>query len=116
MNKLIYLASPYTQYKGTYNQAAQKAAVVAGKLIKQGRVVYAPIAHGHFIDSFVNVDDYDLWIQHALTLLQRCDYLYVLTLPGWQNSDGIGYEIQEAKKQQIPIYYIDDCLYVSAYL
>jgi hypothetical protein len=46
-------------------------------------------------------------------MLNRCDVLFVLMLPGWIDSDGLQGEIAFAKQKGMPIIYIDEDLKIG---
>lgn len=107
---MIYLSQPYSHsdaaiVNGRYICACNMSA----RLLKQGKMVYSPIAHGHSIA--VDGDGADItweqWMDHSLQMLALCDVMYVLTLNGWEQSRGVSREIQEAQKLQIPVLYIN---------
>lgn len=108
-NPIIYLASPYSnpdesimEYR--YLMACQAAAL----LIKQGFVVYSPIAHSHVIAKTGLISgDWHTWERQCIAMLDACSYMLVLTLPGWQHSVGIAAEIRHCDNRSIPVLLSD---------
>ena len=102
-----YLASPYSHPDPEmqhlrYLMACQAAA----HLMKQGHIVFSPIAHSHGIARFVD-GDHAFWMRQDLEFLRNCDEMVVLTLPGWDRSDGIRQEIEFAEAHGIAVRYMD---------
>ena len=105
----VYLASPYTHSKpevlAERCEAAQKA---AARLMRAGVTVFSPIAHSHGIAGFLPEElrrDNEFWLRQDLPLLARCDELWVLCLPGWEDSLGVQEEIAFAHALDIPVSY-----------
>lgn len=104
MNKLVYLAGPYS-----YNpQAAfEKHLLYTAKLMIAGFQVFSPIAHNHqlAVDHGLPTD-HEFWQAHNKIVLLRCDEVFVMTEPGWQNSKGTQFEINLARDSLIPVRYL----------
>ena len=82
-----------------------RATKVANRLTKLGATTYSPITQG---SKQVEMDptlgtSYEHWEEHARTILPRCDYLVVLTLRGWSESEGVMDEIHCALDHGIPV-------------
>lgn len=115
----LYLASPYSV---TFPLSAPQAAKLrkrrfeavckyAAKLMKQGELVFCPIAHSHPIEVLGmpgEVNNGDFWLKQDFAVLQFCKELRVLCLEGWEESDGIRREIEFAKELNIPVTYVQD--------
>ena len=106
-NDLIYLASPYTtRYDGQRIYRVTKARQVTAVLIMQGYMVYAPIPMSTHIwktsSALRYVDPY----KYDLRLLEKCDKLMVLMLPGWDESVGVKLEIKHAKALGMSVAYV----------
>jgi hypothetical protein len=108
-NELVYLAAPYShQYPIVTEHRVQQLLKADAAIIRKGFVTVTPLSK-HFI---LNVGekipgDWEYWKNYSLTLLKRCDRLFILTLDGWEQSTGVQGEIEEAKKNNIPIYLVD---------
>ena len=106
---MIYLASPYTHEQSDvrtyrYIQACKAAAV----LIDDGHAVYCPIAHSHGIAVHGGLDsDWAAFQAIDEYFLSLCDRLVVLTIPGYDKSEGIKAEIAIARKLGKPIEYME---------
>lgn len=112
---LVYLASPYTP-KGCADheiaaiiredrfRAACRAAAV---LMRQGKVVFAPIAHSHYIDLHLGEpESNEFWRRQDEPYLALCTEMVVLMLPGWEQSTGVRHEVEVAQFRGIPITYM----------
>jgi len=86
-----------------------KVSYVAGDLMKQGYCVISPITHSHTIAELQDMPkDWGFWKSQDLTLLSKCDILYVLQLDGWKESIGVNAEIEYAKDNDIEIIYMPE--------
>ena len=120
-NELIYLASPYTNEDFAMRELrAKQVAKMAGYLIARGYQVFCPIAHSHYIANYSEVsaasaagegyektEVHKLWMKLDLTMLERCDRLFIYMLEGWDTSKGLQEEIQYAEDNEIPVTYLD---------
>lgn len=110
--KVIYLAQPYThsdQEVMEYRRVA--GAKAAAFLMARGYAVFAPIAHGcavveHLTDE--KVKSHDFWMSVDLPILERCDEMWVLPLPGVMDSRGAKEEMAHAEKRGIPVRFTGD--------
>lgn len=104
---MIYLASPYAHPDPEIMQSRfHSVAALTADLLKRGRVVYSPIAHNHYLAvQFDMPRSWDFWQTVDLPMLDLAEELYVLCLPGWQESKGVQAEIDHAQQRGIPIQY-----------
>ena len=106
---MIYLASPYAHpdmLEMDYRFHSVCRAVVC--LMKQGEVVYSPIAHNHYLaQTFDLPRDWDFWSRFDLPMIDKADSLWVLMLDGWQKSKGVQAEIAHAINTGKPVLYIE---------
>ena len=105
---VIYLASPYSHAEPAVRQKRfEMACRAAAQLIRQGKTVFSPVAHGHAICQLGLPLDWAFWERHDLTFLKMCDEVVVLKLVGWQESIGVRAEIDAARRMEKPITYLD---------
>lgn len=115
----IYLASPYSvKAKLSLAMAAklrkqrfENVCRYAAKLMKEGELVFCPIAHSHPIEVIGmqgEVNSGDFWLKQDFAVLQFCKELRVYMMEGWEESDGVRREIEFAKELNIPITYVKD--------
>ena len=108
----FYLASPYSHKNpGVSSVRAMQVIDVCAMLYDEGRAGFCPIAHSHAVALRMNNplhrDSYEHWMRVDLPILRMCTVLYVLTISGWSQSDGVEKEVFEAAFNGIPVKYID---------
>lgn len=111
MKKLTYLAVPYS-HSEHYMLVARHLIVniVAANLMAQGVYVFSPISHTHPIAEAACGKlprGWDFWQGYDSTILQNCEKVIVLRLPGWEESTGVQAEIKLATEMGIPVEYMD---------
>lgn len=104
MISVAYLACPH-QHKDIAIKKMRLEAVthVAALLHGNEDYVYSPLTHNIPLSAHGLEQSFDLWKLFDLEMIERCDKLYVLTLPGWEESEGVQAEIAHAKKHNKPI-------------
>jgi len=99
---MIYVASPYTHEDPAtmdhrYNDIAARCAGWA----QQGWPVYSPIAHWHPIAKKWELPrDHKYWLFHNSEMIQLCREMWVVTTPGWKESEGM-----EADRKLARVYH-----------
>jgi hypothetical protein len=106
---VIYLASPYThEDEDVMARRHRHVCHAAAQLIKQGAVVFSPVAHSHPIALYGNAPgNWAHWEHQCLTMLDRCDVMLVLMLEGWKESKGIHAEALHCLNRCKDIIYSD---------
>lgn len=104
---MTYLASPYShddfvvcadRYYTTLAHVARRT--------KENKHVISPIVHWHVAAITHDLPgDAQFWLDWNMKLLNLCDSLEVLCLPGWEESKGVQLEIQQALHLGLPILY-----------
>lgn len=109
MAEIIYLASPYSHPSAAVReQRFQDACRAAAHLMRQGHIVYSPIAHTHPIATLCDLPKgWEYWRKVDEAFLERCDALYVLHLDGWRESVGVRAEIVIANRLHKPIRHVE---------
>jgi hypothetical protein len=75
-------------------------------MLSRGLDVLSPIVHGHFLESVVQKSlPAERWYDLSMSLVMRCSEVWVLTLPGWEESKGIRIEVDVAKKLGKPVIF-----------
>jgi hypothetical protein len=101
---MIYLCSPFTHVDPAVRQQRFDAACrAAAALIRQGKTVFAPIAHSYGICAHGVPHDWQFWQRHDRRYLAVCDEVVVLMLDGWQESVGVQAEIAIARELGKPV-------------
>lgn len=111
MSSCIYLACPYTHENPAIRESRFEAVTfMAGSLMQTGALVYSPITMGHSICKRCELpQDFAYWEASCISYLTSwATALYVLTLPGWQESRGVLAEIKAACATGLPIIYIKE--------
>lgn len=108
MKGFYYLGSPYSNQPAGLDAAHKAVCVEAGRLISRGLAVYSPIAHMHPIARYGLIDPHahDIWIPIDEPLMAAAKGLIVLTLDGWSQSVGLGYEISFFEEKGLPVVYM----------
>jgi hypothetical protein len=113
---LIYLASPYSEGGADMTLRHFRwltTARIAARLMAEGKNVFSPIVHSHFIATEYTqmtgkqINDASRWQYLNAAMLDQANSIYVLTLDGWDRSSGVQHEIDYAKRCNKPIQYID---------
>lgn len=101
----IYLASPYTTRDSFILHQRYRAALRAtGALMARGELVFCPVAYGHSVEDKLKQEfPYDYWMKMSLNMLIGASKLYILTIPGWDESKGIEVEIRFAHQLGKPV-------------
>lgn len=104
---MIYLASPYAHpdpvvMQQRFHQVCQATAA----LLRQGQVIYSPIAHNHYLAcNFELPRTWDFWAGLDLPMLELADEIHVLMLDGWRDSRGVAAEITHAEELSKRVVY-----------
>ena len=105
---MIYLASPYSHSDAHVREQRFRAVCrAAARLMRNGDVVFSPIAHGHPIALHGLPTDWRFWERHDREQLARCDEVIVLMLDGWRDSEGVQAEIRIAAELGKPVRYLE---------
>lgn len=106
--KIIYLSTPYSKHPGGIEQAFLQACCAAGVLVKRGHCVYSPIAHTHPIATKSSMDplDHALWLHFDQPFMEACDELWIIQMPGWDDSHGIEIERKAFMGMGKPVKYL----------
>lgn len=103
---MTYLASPYTHPDPTVReQRFHAACATAAQLMREGHVVFSPVAHSHPLTAYGLPGDWAFWERHDRVHLERCDEVVVLMLDGWEESEGVQAEIAVAQRLGKPVSY-----------
>jgi hypothetical protein len=109
MNKIIYLASPYShEDKHIRELRYLQVTEYTAKQVALGNIVFSPISYGHILSEFKDLPtDFKFWENFCFTFLSKCDEMHVLKMDGWDISNGIDMEEQYCTINNILIKYID---------
>ena len=94
---MIYLAAPYSHVdEDTRRWRVVMASAVAARLMEAGHVVFSPITHGHLISRYMPPKDHAFWMAQCKLFLAHASAMYILTIPGWDQSTGVAVEKERA--------------------
>jgi len=104
---ILYLASPYSHHDPeVVRERFVASCKAAARLMREGHVVFSPIAHTHNIADYLPDNaryDFEFWMLQDIPVLLRCNELRVLPLEGWRESRGVTREIEIARHAGIPV-------------
>lgn len=95
---MIYLASPYSGTPEEQEERFQAVCCKAAELMRDGHMVFSPIAHSHPIAFYGLPKDFGFWEKMDCWWIRACTKIVVLMLPGWELSVGVRAEIDYAKQ------------------
>lgn len=72
------------------------------------RVGWVPICPNVFWHPFAEFQDYEFWLEAAISLMETCDLLVLV--PGWERSSGVQREVARAKELGITILTVEELL------
>lgn len=104
-----YLASPYSHADKNVMEERYIRNLEAVKFIalNYGNTPYSPIVHFHQVAKIHDMrTDFHFWQKHNENMLRGASELVILTLPGWDISRGVNFELGFARARQITIGYI----------
>jgi len=100
MSELVYLAGPYSHPEAPVRvRRAREHTRAAVHLMRQGHAVFSPIAHGHALVT----EDPEIatgwahWARLDQAMVAAASTMVVLQLPGWETSEGVQAELQQAQ-------------------
>lgn len=105
----MYLATVYSKHPKGIHTAFEDAARAAAWFIERDVCVFCPISHTHPIAIHGEIDpkNHDIWIPMDKPFMQLAKGLIVCKMPNWEESVGINIEINEFKKANKPIFYVN---------
>lgn len=107
---MIYLASPYSHKDSTIVKTRfllVEQCTVA--LIKRGLFAWSPIVHCHeMATKYTMPTDAEFWKKYNFDFIRRCDAVYVLKIPGWEESKGVAMEIALANELYLPVIFVNE--------
>ncbi len=115
MKTYIYLASPYTAVdsEGALDEELMTSRYLRtlkcySHLLKSGLVVFCPIVMTHEADKHMGRARPEFWYEFDKPFLQHMGAMFVLKLPGWEDSKGVKMETDVASSRQVSIFYLED--------
>lgn len=107
-DRLIYLSSPYSHEDRDMRHYRYRANMLTvAHYLHKGIYLFSPILHAHPIACYDDLGSADEWLRFDCAVLDRCDEMWVLMLPGWEQSYGVNFEIRHCHVAGVRVYYID---------
>jgi hypothetical protein len=102
---LVYLSSPYSHDDPAVREERYHAAMAtAASLVQKNFFVISPIVHWHSVALAHQLPtDFEFWKLYNEELIKRCDAVFLLAIPGWEDSVGVAIELQFATKYGKPV-------------
>lgn len=106
----IYLAAPYWSENALLRgRRARDTSRLAARLMEAGFTIFSPISHGIGIAPFISDDlrnNNRFWLAQDFDMLSHASVLCIYCLEGWQHSNGVQREIEEAQRLSLPLEYL----------
>ena len=101
---LIYVAAPYHHPDPAVIAARMEAfdEVIANMLLA-GRLPVSPLLFHPLYRQHPVPGTWDFFGRYSLALLDRCDEMVIITIPGWAESTGVTAETEHARAKGIPV-------------
>src|ERR1035437_6004172 len=102
---MIYLASPYSDPDPAVMASRHKQMLsITAAYMRSFLPVFSPIVHCHELALTHSLPtDFEFWKNYCLDMLHASAVLYVIKLPGWEDSKGIKAEVAYAHTNLIPV-------------
>ncbi len=106
-NGYMYIATPYTNYMFGVEAAYADAMEVSAQLFAWGFPNFSPIVHCHAMAKRYKLPtDAAYWKKYNEIMLDSACSLAVITMEGFNRSDGVAHEIEYAKTFAKPIAWL----------
>lgn len=104
---MIYLASPYTHRDPLVMDYRYEAALMfTREQLQLGHAIFSPIVYGRQFEAAIG-HTFEDWKSFNDAMLQRSAKIWVLKLDDWEMSRGVRYEIAEAQRLGIDLFFIN---------
>jgi hypothetical protein len=101
---MIYVANPYIGTNKEMSNRYEHTCAYVAKLCREYQICYAPIVHFHAVAICHELPrDSNYWRACNVAMLRRSEALHVLQLDGWDQSDGVKFEMDLAAKLNLLI-------------
>lgn len=115
MSSYSYIASPYSAKKedGSLDLEMMESRFkivrdFTAHMLNQKHFVYSPIVHCHPLAIAHELPrSFEFWQHYNRAMIDQADTLFVLEIPGWEDSVGVKGEIEYAGIIQIPVVHFD---------
>lgn len=106
---ITYLAAPYSHpSRHVMYQRYTDITKHAAQMMREGFIVFSPITHSHPIAAYGELPrSWEYWQEFDRTILEACQRIRVLMLPGWEQSAGIAGELEIAEELGLTIEFTE---------
>ena len=113
MNMFIYVAAPYSHPDPAIeDDRVKQITSFMAKMVKCEDFLpirylpLSPVVHCHEIARVSGLDgSWETWQPYCFKLLDLCQIMVVLKLPGWIESKGVQAECEEAARRMMPVLF-----------
>lgn len=111
MTKIIYVASPYNHSdKNVIERRMKIVNRYCADLFNEGYTFISPLSTGHaFVTEKPDIDTsfehFKEWCENLMTISTE---IHIICQDGWDVSNGVKFEIEYAKNNNLTIKYIHD--------
>jgi hypothetical protein len=103
----IYIACPFTKVQNK-EDLIECLSKLTANMFARSLVPFSPILHNWVAwKAGLLPTEAVHWREYNRTMIQWADALYLVTFNDWKESDGVRFELNEARFQEIPVYTID---------
>lgn len=103
---LHYIAAPYSGDPAAIaGRMACFDAHIASMLLG-GHHPVSPLLFHALLGQHKVPGNWEFFESYSIGLLDRCDCITIIQLPGWESSTGVRGEIEHAMKRDIPLHYV----------
>jgi hypothetical protein len=104
---MIYLAAPYNDVDPEVVEGRMKIVnKQLASLNMAGKMAFSPLMLHYCLKENELPSSYLFWRNYCRAFIEMCKEVHVLTLPGWNLSEGVRDEIEFATELGIPVIYI----------
>ena len=100
-NGMVYVACPYW-HPDPQERAFRVycANSLAARLLDHRVLVYSPLTHSAPLVPLTSgmVPEPEYWLEHGLRMLEICETLVIIMIPGWVESAGVSKEYERARE------------------
>ena len=112
--QFCYIAQPYLHESGAVMDARAKSGnLAAAYLVSKGVHCHSPIGASHAVnilarDRFGAEQTHDYWLTQDISMImQCCNMMAILKLPGWEKSKGLREEMDLCERAHIPFAWVE---------
>lgn len=101
----IFLASPYSHPDVFVRKQRHLETEAAVRWMLSHKIwTFSPIVHNHFLaEGYELPRGIDFWFPYSRAMIRHAAALWVLQIPGYGQSKGVGIEIGIAQEYRIPL-------------